>query len=78
MQEETNKKIRATYQVGFYNKEIIIDYYEDPKKPNELLTKIEKISDNSDKNIFIKCRYNMTDKMVLINLKNVLYIEPLL
>lgn len=75
MQEATNKKIRATYQVSFYNKVITVDYYEDPKKPNELLTKIEEISDNSDKNIFIKCRNNMTDKMVSINLKNVLYIE---
>lgn len=75
MQEATSKKIRATYQVNFYNKVITVDYYEDPKKPNELLTKIEEISDNSDKSIFINCRNNMTGKMVSINLKNVLYIE---
>lgn len=75
MQEATSKKIKATYQVNFYNKVITVDYYEDPKKPNELLTKIEKISDNYDKSIFINCRNNMTGKMVSINLKNVLYIE---
>lgn len=75
MQEAMNKKIRATYQVNFYNKVITVDYYEDPKKPNELLTKIEEISDNSNENVFIKCRNNMTNEMVSINLKNVLYIE---
>ena len=75
MQEATSKKIKATYQVNFYNKVITVNYYEDPKKPNELLTKIEEISDNSDKSIFIKCRNPITEEMISINLKNVLYIE---